>query len=78
MVRWVELREIGSVAYVELRPVVPDERDQDAGIQDAGIVVARVVPSEVVSPGQCVRVEIDVDRTFWFDTRTGNNLAVPR
>jgi multiple sugar transport system ATP-binding protein len=86
MVRWLELREGGSVAYIALRKEMALRLDRpncvaatdDAGADEAGegIVVARVATE--VRPGDQVRVEVDVDRALWFDARTGQNLAVPQ
>jgi multiple sugar transport system ATP-binding protein len=75
VVRWLEWREEGSVAYVALRPagIFPSAGGEvDASEQT---VVARVLPPEGLRPGDPVRLEVDWSRTLWFDPSTGTNLA---
>jgi hypothetical protein len=72
-VSWVEQTEDGATAYVALRPLVTKEKETK--LQET-IVVAKGSPPEAVCPGDDVRVELDLSRTFWFDSGTGNNLAV--
>ena len=75
IVRWLEANDTGTMAHLALRAESDDSEATGLGeVARSGIVMGRVLPPEGIQAGDRIRVEINLDRTLWFDTQTGNNL----